>query len=248
METVEELIASAIRGFVISLMLALVVSLTVTRSVIVSAAATACIGASSLGFVGLQGLLGWPFGVIESICATIVVGIACDYTMHVAVTMVRHGGDLRQALSLTGPPLCAAAATTTVGGAALLPCTLLLFSRFGAFVVVTVATAFGFALVVLPALLLCSGAAFLTPSRVGTSCGSAFTPDSSTRVAATGTDNPLSSEDSCPTDIAAGTACELTGGASELACSASELAGTASELACSATSVIGSGKRYCRFL
>eukprot|EP00326_Haptolina_ericina_P028065 CAMPEP_0181182020 /NCGR_PEP_ID=MMETSP1096-20121128/7656_1 /TAXON_ID=156174 ORGANISM="Chrysochromulina ericina, Strain CCMP281" /NCGR_SAMPLE_ID=MMETSP1096 /ASSEMBLY_ACC=CAM_ASM_000453 /LENGTH=154 /DNA_ID=CAMNT_0023270579 /DNA_START=1 /DNA_END=466 /DNA_ORIENTATION=+ len=40
---------------------------------------------------------------------------------------------------------------------------MLLFARFGAFVVVTIFAAAGFALVVLPALLLCSGAAFLTP-------------------------------------------------------------------------------------
>lgn len=94
-------------------------------------------------------------------CATIVVGIACDYTMHVAVSVVHEGGDLRTTLALIGPPMCAAAATTAVGGASLLPCTVVLFSRFGAFVVITVFASLGFALLLLPALLLCTGCAFL---------------------------------------------------------------------------------------
>ena len=138
METAEELTASAQRGFGVSLALAWLAALLVTRSATISCAAAACICASSTGFVALQGAMGWPFGVVESVCATVVVGMACDYTMHVAVSVVHLRGNLRATLSLIGPPMCAAAATTAVGGASLLLCTIVLFSRFGAFVVVTV--------------------------------------------------------------------------------------------------------------
>ncbi|KAL1523223.1 hypothetical protein AB1Y20_018175 [Prymnesium parvum] len=162
METAEELSASARSGFVISLVLALLVSWSVTQSFRVASAATYCIFASSCSFIAMQGAMGWPFGVIESVCSTIVVGMACDYTMHVAVSTVHLRGDLRVTLALIGPPMCAAAATTGVAGISLLPCTVLLFSRFGAFVIVTVVSALVHALVVLPALLLCNGAAFLS--------------------------------------------------------------------------------------
>lgn len=74
METAEEMTKSALRGFSTSLLLALVVALVVTRSARVSCAATCCIGASSLGFAALQGAMGWPFGVIESVCALASVG------------------------------------------------------------------------------------------------------------------------------------------------------------------------------
>eukprot|EP00966_Prymnesium_polylepis_P247142 5715329-Prymnesium_polylepis.1 len=81
--------------------------------------------------------------------------------MHVAVSVVHLRGDLRATLGLIAPPMCSAAATTATGGAALLPCTIVLFSRFGAFVVVTVGAALGYALLVLPALLLIVGSATL---------------------------------------------------------------------------------------
>jgi hypothetical protein len=97
--------------------------------------------------------------VIESVCATVVVGLSTDYTMHVAVAITNSGGRLRPALALIAPPMLAASLTTAAGGLALTPCTVIFFQRFGAFVLVTSLGALGFALVLLPALLLCAGAA-----------------------------------------------------------------------------------------
>ena len=106
-------------------------------------------------------MAGWPLDVIESVCATVVVGLSADYTMHVAVAICNSGGRLRAALALIAPPMLAAALTTAAGGVALLPCTVVFFQRFGAFVLVTSLGALGFAVVLLPALLLCIGAATL---------------------------------------------------------------------------------------
>ena len=99
--------------------------------------------------------------MIESVCATVVVGLSTDYTMHVAVAITNSGGRLRPALALIAPPMLAASLTTAAGGLALTPCTVIFFQRFGAFVLVTSLGALGFAVVLLPALLLCAGAATL---------------------------------------------------------------------------------------
>ena len=90
-----------------------------------------------------------------------MVGLSTDYTMHVAVAITNSGGRLRPALALIVPPMVAASLTTAAGGVALTPCTVVFFQRFGAFVLVTSLGALGFAIVLLPALLLCVGAATL---------------------------------------------------------------------------------------
>lgn len=161
MEAREELASTARRGFGASLLLALLAAALVTRSLRVALAATVCVAASALLFLGLQGAAGWPLDVIESVCATVVVGLSTDYTMHVAVAITNSGGHLRPALGLIVPPMVAASLTTAAGGLALTPCTVIFFQRFGAFVLVTSLGALGFAVVLLPALLLCAGAATL---------------------------------------------------------------------------------------
>ena len=105
--------------------------------------------------------MGWPLDVIESVCAAVVVGLACDYTMHVAVAITRAGGCLRTSLELIVPPMVVASLTTAAGGAALLPCTIIFFSRFGAFVVVTAIGSLAYSVLVLPAVLLVTGMATL---------------------------------------------------------------------------------------
>ena len=64
--------------------------------------------------------------------------------------------------------MVAASLTTAAGGLALTPCTIVFFQRFGAFVLVTSIGALGFAIVLLPALLLCVGAATLADDTLAT--------------------------------------------------------------------------------
>ena len=79
MEAREELASTARRGFGASLLLALLAAVLVTRSLRVALAATVCVAASALLFLGLQGAAGWPLDVIESVCATVVVVPSTDY-------------------------------------------------------------------------------------------------------------------------------------------------------------------------
>ena len=168
METQKESQRTAFTSLLISLAVALLMLLLVTRNVIISFTATACIAASVVTFVGFMTLAGWNLGILESICMTIVVGVSCDYVFHVTVlhaaSLRERSADvseeehsvrrMRECLTLMGPPVLAAAATSIGSAAFLTGCVVLFLYKFGAFMVVTLTSAALYAFVFYPALIL----------------------------------------------------------------------------------------------
>lgn len=93
--------------------------------------------------------------MIECVGVAIMVGLAVDYVVHVAVCIAVHrrpwAEAVPHALRTVAAP-CVSGAVTTVGAALfLLPCEMAVFQQFGVMVIVTLSTALLFALVVFPA-------------------------------------------------------------------------------------------------
>jgi len=156
-DTQTALVRSAWTSVWLSLVLAFVVLLGVTWSPRVTLAATACIALCVALFVVFAMCAGWSLGIMESICMTAVVGLSVDYTSHVAGHAARAQGTseltrLREALVTVGPSVVGAAVTS--GGAALflMQGTVIFFSTFGSFVLVTTAASLFAAVVAFPTL------------------------------------------------------------------------------------------------
>ena len=159
METQRELLRTAYLSLLVSLGLAFVIVAAATRNLALAAVAAGCIAGSVTTFVGFMTAAGWRLGVIESVCMTIVVGMSCDYVVHIATLHahiledgecasaghthrhVRSIRYVRKTVTLIGSPVMAAA-LTSVGAAAFLAGTTIVFlNRFGVFVVVTLISA-----------------------------------------------------------------------------------------------------------
>jgi len=117
-----------------------------------------CTGVAFFFFV----TMGWGLGVIEGLCATILVGLNVDYTLHIAIAYTRAPapdrlGKVAFALGHMGPTVCAAAATTAAASLLLLPCQIVLFHRFGFVMAANTLVGAGLSLTLFPCLLLQMG-------------------------------------------------------------------------------------------
>ncbi|CAK8993660.1 unnamed protein product [Durusdinium trenchii] len=84
----------------------------------------------------LLNVMGYEFGVVEAIGATIFVGLSVDYCLHLAHAYNQAPGvnskqKMRHALVVIGPSILGGALTTIMGSAFLLPCRILLFQKLG---------------------------------------------------------------------------------------------------------------------
>ena len=184
-ETFDEIRSAAATNLAASLALAFLVLLLSTCDVVVSTIAASCIGSVVATVLGCMYIRGWSFGIIESICTTVLVGLSVDYTVHIAnayvnccdeggpgMTLTRRdggfGGDggeeeeereawrrIRIALRRMGLSVISGAVTTVGAASFLLGCVITFFDTFGEFICVTLVAALVHALVVFPAMCAC---------------------------------------------------------------------------------------------
>lgn len=167
-ETFDEIRNAASINLLASLVVAFFVLILSTRDLITSLLATACIASVVATVLGTMGLRGWSFGIIESICTTVLVGLAVDYTVHIANAYVNceetdgnaagsREARIRVALRRMGLSVTSGAVTTVGAASFLLRCEITFFGTFGEFMVVTLVAALVHALVVFPAMCACIG-------------------------------------------------------------------------------------------
>ncbi|XP_076442928.1 protein dispatched homolog 1-like isoform X2 [Babylonia areolata] len=88
-------------------------------------------------------LLGWELNILESVVITVAIGMSIDYTLHYAVAY-RLAPDLDRemrvasSISRMGSPVAMAAVTTFAAGAFLMPSTVLVYRKFGTFLMLLV--------------------------------------------------------------------------------------------------------------
>jgi len=140
----EAYISSTFQGVATALGFALFSLLVFVANIVVALLAFVCIAGVVCCTLGIMVLQGWALGPIEAICATIVVGFSVDYVVHYALAYVAAPDKKRAervtfALSEVGISVMAGAITTLGASAFLLVTTLSFFSKFGIFMMSTIA-------------------------------------------------------------------------------------------------------------
>ena len=167
-DTVTELKSVAALTVVYSLALSFIVLFACTWSPRVAAMATFCIASVVVYFVAFMTLQGWRLGIIEAVCVQVIVGLSVDYISHVAVAYVstREKFMTRDERALASVRTVGGAVTagwfsSVAAASCLFGCTIVFFSKFAAFVTVTLTTSFAHAVFVLPLALAALGPAFV---------------------------------------------------------------------------------------
>jgi len=78
-------------------------------------------------------------GIVEAVSITILVGLSCDFSLHLAEayshsTFHGRGNRGKDAVTRVGSPIFAAAATTFLAVLPLLGCTIQVLAKFGAII------------------------------------------------------------------------------------------------------------------
>lgn len=110
-----------------------------TGDVVVSMLAIVTLGASVSCVVGTLFLLGWELGIVEAISLTVLVGLACDFCLHIAEAFSQSSAGTAEervveALEHIATPITSAGVSTVLGAFPLLFCTVQVLVRFGAII------------------------------------------------------------------------------------------------------------------
>ena len=166
-DTVNELKISALLTCGYSLALAFMVLFFCTLNLRCAALATWCIASVVCYFVAFMFLRGWSLGIIEAICVQILVGLSIDYISHIVVayvatrqTVMSKDERALSALRSVGGAITAGWISTVAAAACLLGATIVFFTKFAAFIVVTLTMSYVQAIFVLPLLLATFGPEF----------------------------------------------------------------------------------------
>ena len=150
--------ATAVRGILLSLGLAIVTLILITSNWIVGLLCGGIIAAITVGVVGIIPLAGWKLGVLESLNLTLVVGLAVDYVVHLADGYVQSRHHLRHdkvhdMLSHVGVSVLSGASTTLGASVFMLAARILFFFQFGIFMFSTIGLSVLYALFLFPTIL-----------------------------------------------------------------------------------------------
>eukprot|EP01125_Pyxidicula_operculata_P012897 TRINITY_DN424_c1_g2_i1.p1 TRINITY_DN424_c1_g2~~TRINITY_DN424_c1_g2_i1.p1 ORF type:complete len:159 (+),score=23.34 TRINITY_DN424_c1_g2_i1:277-753(+) len=101
--------------------------------------------------------VGWPFGMLESVAFTIVVGLSVDYSVHLVISylnkLYKYGDNndvytpsrfdlVKMSVAEIGSSIISGALTTSSSVIALLFCQISFFFKFGAFVFTNILLSF----------------------------------------------------------------------------------------------------------
>jgi predicted RND superfamily exporter protein len=159
METADEFTRSVYRGIAISLCVALVMLIFSTRNLVIAAMALVSIGAVTCCTIGSMFLYGWELGIIEAICAVLVVGFSVDYTVHYGIAYMErrphHDGKYNLGVSREdrmqhsffelGTSILGGTLTTLGASTFLFMCRVMFFRTFGIFIFTVIFWSFLFA-------------------------------------------------------------------------------------------------------
>ena len=114
------------------------------RSIVMMLFSVVCIvyvlSAATATMIGL----GWELGFLESVCFSILIGISCDFVIHIGHAYVRYEGAVdkevrtRHAVIHMGPSILAAAATTLAAAIVMMFCKVVVFKKFSQILMVTI--------------------------------------------------------------------------------------------------------------
>jgi len=152
MVTETKLVEGVFIGFAICFPVAFAVLFSATADLKMSLFAVLTISfvvGTLLGLVKVA--LGWDLGTGESIAATIVLGLAVDYTVHLGhiiskSTQTSRGGKVAEAASMMGGTVLAGSVTTLGSALLMFACQLSFFAKMAVLISGTVILSLSFAL------------------------------------------------------------------------------------------------------
>lgn len=135
----------AYQSALIALIASAVVVALACRSLVLTLFSIVAIGFVLCAVAACTVAIGWELGFLESICFGILIGLSCDFVIHLChayVEMSPSGAAPRterseRAICSIGPPILSSAATTFFTGLLLLACNILFFVQFGIVLVLT---------------------------------------------------------------------------------------------------------------
>lgn len=147
--TQDLLMSGAFTGAGISLAVAFLVLWLATGNIIVTAVATLNMLCVTTCIMGMMYTVGWELGTIESISATVLVGLSVDYVVHIAQAYVEADAvqridRVRSALYEMGGTVFGGAITSLGASGMLFGCYLVFFKKFGGFMFMTIGFSFLF--------------------------------------------------------------------------------------------------------
>ena len=90
------MIRYAYQGILFSISMALIVLVLTTKNFYISLIAITSISAVILCLMSTIKLLGWTFGMIETTCVIVFIGISVDYVVHICHQYIHALEDLRK--------------------------------------------------------------------------------------------------------------------------------------------------------
>jgi|TARA_B110000261_G_scaffold51848_1_gene61310 hypothetical protein len=110
-----------------------------TGNAVVAALATVSLVAIVVSVLGVFSLAGWSLGIVEAVSITILVGLSCDFSLHLAEAFTTSGHKERElrakhAVGKVGKPVVAAGFTTFFAVIPMLGCTIRVLNKFGAII------------------------------------------------------------------------------------------------------------------
>jgi len=144
LETQKAFVRSAVQGILIAMPLAFAILMISTQNWIISLFAIIDIIGIMLCELSIMYLMGWKFGVSESVAIVIIIGFSVDYVVHLANAYLESSANLREerlsfALLTMGISVVSGAITTFGAGFFLIFPPVIFFYKMGLLMISTVA-------------------------------------------------------------------------------------------------------------
>ena len=146
----------------VSLIVVAIVTFLTTLNFVISFLAILSIGFVMFTTIGAIVLLGWDLNILESVIITVAIGMSVDYTLHYAVSY-RLSPDLdretrvRTSTSRLGSVIFMAGATTFLAGLVMMPSTVLVYQKFGIFLMLIISISWAYSTLFFQSLLCVCG-------------------------------------------------------------------------------------------
>ncbi|KAJ8307594.1 hypothetical protein KUTeg_014859 [Tegillarca granosa] len=133
----------------ISILVVAIVSFLTTLNVFLSLFAIISISFVMFVTIGCLVLLGWQLNILESVIVTVAVGMSVDYTLHYGV-LYRLSPELDRTTKVLASVSCysnvitMAAITTFLAGAMMMPSTILVYKKFGIFLMLIISISWAY--------------------------------------------------------------------------------------------------------
>lgn len=122
LETEKEFVNSALQGIVFSLISCFVILLFFSRNIVISVMCLVAVAIVNVSVLAIIVVEGWEFGVSESICTVIIIGLSVDYCVHLATEYTESAHyhrkqKMKQSFRNMGLSILSGTATTLGSGA-----------------------------------------------------------------------------------------------------------------------------------